>query len=84
MSRTIVGAQNAYSQQKRRANEIDLGINAENTKVLTQIRTIRPAWIQNDITVDNIERVEQFLYLEVELCTDGENVEVTQKNNRRK
>lgn len=52
MIRTIVGTQDDYSQQK---GEIDLGINAEKTKILTQKGTIRSAWTQNNITVDNIK-----------------------------
>lgn len=68
MSRRAEAARQAYSELKLHAKNIGLEINSTKTKTLIQKRDNRAARM---VVEDNIESVDQFVYLGVELNSAG-------------
>lgn len=70
MSRTLPAVKEAYMELKNHAKEIGLSVNVEKTKMPNQTRRNT---LQQNVTIqnDDIEIVETFTYLGVELTRDG-------------
>lgn len=65
MSRTTTGTQETYVSLKKNASAIGLKINKEKTKILTQTRSNKN--LRRITLEDNIQVVDDFTYLGVEL-----------------